>query len=404
MSLPVRRISLPILFLLATLAGCGQQQSQGGGMMGFPPAEVTTLVVQPASYPVSFEYVGQAASSKDAEVRARVTGIIEQRLHQEGAVVKAGQPLFRIDSRPYEAQLAHAEAEIARAQAEKSRAEREAARLRPLAEKRAIGQKEADDAQSQAEMADAAIKSAQAKAIEARLNLSYTRVNAPIGGVTSRAQQSEGSLATANQTLLTTISQLDPIWVVFSVSENERLKLDQARAQGKLRLPNGPGYDVELRLADGSRFLRTGRINFADSRVDPRTGTVEYRATVANADGALKPGQFLRVVLKGAERPDAIAVPQTAVMDGPQGKFIYVAGKDKEGKDVALPRPVVVGDWTDGGNGNRWLIESGLKPGDVVIVEGMARLMPGAPIKLPGAAGPAPGAGAIKPPPAEPKK
>jgi membrane fusion protein (multidrug efflux system) len=360
--------------------------------MAFPPAEVTTLVVQPASYPVAFEYVGQAAGSKDAEVRARVTGIIEKRLYQEGGVVKAGQPLFLIDPRPYEAQLALAQAEVARAQADKSRAEREAARLKPLAERRAIGQKEADDAQSQAEMADAAIKAAQAKATEARLNLSYTRVNAPISGVTSRAEQSEGSLATANQTLLTTISQLDPIWVVFSASETERLKLETARAQGKIKLPNGGGYEVELKLADGSKFPRTGRINFSDSRVDPKTGTTEFRATVPNADGMLKPGQFLRVVLKGAERPDAIAVPQIAVMDGPQGKFVYVTAKDKDGKDIAQPRPVAVGDWTQGDGNNRWLIESGLKAGDVVIVDGVARLMPGAPIKVAGPAGVPPAA------------
>jgi membrane fusion protein (multidrug efflux system) len=366
--------------LTAALAGCDRPQAAGG--MAFPPAAVTTQVVQPASYPVDFEYVGQALASKDAEVRSRVTGIVEQRLYQEGAVVKAGQPLFQIDPRPYQAQLASAEAEIARAQAEKARAEREVARLRPLAEKKAIGQKEADDAQSQAELAAAAIKAAEAKATEARLNLGYTRVVAPIAGVTGRAQVSEGSLANANTTLLTAISQTDPIWVGFSVSENERLALERARNAGKLRIPNGPGYEVELKLADGSRFPRTGRINFSDTRINPQTGTSEMRATVPNADGALKPGQFLRVVLKGAQRPDAIAVPQVAVMEGPQGKFVYVPGKNDKGIDVATPRPVVAGDWTTQQGRNLWIIESGLKPGDTVIVDGVARLMPGAPIKI----------------------
>lgn len=402
-----RAALVPIALLAITIAGCGQQP-QGGGMPAFPPAEVTTLTVQPTSYPVTFEYVGQAIGSRDAEVRARVTGIVEQRLFQEGAWVKAGQPLFQIDPKPYQAQLASAEAEIARAQSEKSRAEREVARLRPLAERKAIGQKEADDAQSQAEVAAAAIKGAEAKATEARLNLSYTRVVAPISGMTSRAQQSEGSLATANQTLLTTISQFDPIWVGFSISENERLKLERARAEGKLKLPNGTGYQVELRLADGSRFPRTGRINFEDARINPQTGTTEMRATVGNADGALKPGQFVRVVLKGAERPDAIAVPQVAVMEGPQGKFVYAVGRNEKGLDVAMPRPIVAGDWTSVDGRNLWLIDSGLKPGDVVIVDGVAKLMPGAPIKVagpPGTTPPAapPGAPA-KPAPAEPKK
>ena len=207
--MPAARAVATLLSLAAVLAvaACGDQKPHGAGMGGFPPAEVVTEVAQPASFPVTFEYVGQAIGSKDAEVRPRVTGIVEKRLYQEGSAVKAGQPMFVIDPRPYEAQLASAEAELARAQAEKARADREAARLKPLAEKRAIGQKEADDAQSQSELASAAIKAADARLTEAKLNLSYTRVLAPIGGITSRAQQSEGSLATANTTLLTTISQ-----------------------------------------------------------------------------------------------------------------------------------------------------------------------------------------------------
>jgi membrane fusion protein (multidrug efflux system) len=368
--------------LTVVLAACGEGGApKGGGGMMFPPAQVSVQQVEAATYPVTFEYVGQAVGSKDAEVRARVTGIVERRHYQEGATVKAGTPLFEIDPRPYQTQVAAAEAELARAQAQKAQADREAARLVPLAERRAIGQKEADDARSQADLAAAAIKSAEAKLAETRLNLSYTRVVAPIAGVTGRALQSEGSLATANQTLLTTISQQDPIWVAFAISENERLKLQHARSAGLIKLPATNAWDVELKLADGSVLPRQGRINFEDARVNPQTGTTEMRATIANTDGAIKPGQFVRVVLKGAQRVNAIAVPQVAVMDGPQGKFVYVAGKDKDGKDVALPRPVVVGDWTQG-NGNLWIVESGLKPGDGVIVDGMARVMPGGQIVL----------------------
>lgn len=388
MPLPIARLpgALAVLGAAVTLAGCGDGPAPKGGM-GFPPAAVSLQKVEARAYPVTFEYVGQAIGSKDAEVRARVTGIVEKRFYQEGATVKFGTPLFQIDPRPYQAQVAAAEAELARAQAQKAQADREVARLVPLAERRAIGQKEADDARSQAELAAAAIKAAEAKLTQARLDLSYTRVLAPIAGVTGRALQSEGSLATANQTLLTTISQQDPIWVAFNVSENERLKLERARAAGEMRVPATAAWDVELKLADGSSFPRLGKINFADARINPQTGTYEMRATVGNGDGAIKPGQFLRVVLKGAERVNAIAVPQTAVMDGPQGKFVYVAGKDKDGKDVALPRGIVVGEWTQG-NGNLWIVESGLKSGDAVIVDGMARLMPGAAIAL----GPPPGA------------
>ena len=386
MSASPARLSSPSLLLLilaaAAAAGCGQQQAPGG-MGGFPPPEVTTINVQPASFPVTFEYVGQTAGSKDAEVRARVTGIVEKRLYQEGAAVRAGQPLFLLDAKPFEAQLASAEAELLRAQAQKTQADREAARLKPLAERKAIGQKEADDAASAAEFAAASIKAAQAKLTEARLNLAYTRVVAPINGLSSRAQQSEGSLANANTTLLTTVSQVNPIWVLFNVSDNEQLRLNKAIADGRLTLPRDHAFEVSVKLSDGSTFPRSGRINFADTRVNPQTGTYEMRAEIANADLALKPGQFVRVALKGAQRQGALAVPQVAVLEGPQGKFVYVAGKDQDGKDIAVPRPVVVGDWSQSDGTNVWLIESGLAAGDRVIVDGLARIMmPNSPVRI----------------------
>lgn len=370
------------LALAALVAACSPSQEKGAGFHGFPPAEVTVQAAATRTFPVAFEYVGQTAGSKDVEVRARVTGIVEKRLFDEGAAVKAGQPLFIIDPRQYQAQVAAANAEVARAQAQKAQADRELARLKPLAERKAIGQKEADDAASQADLAAAAVKSAQAKLAELALNLGYTKVVAPISGLTSRALKSEGSLATANETLLTTISQTNPIWIVFNISENEQLRLNRAAAANQLELPKDNGYDVTIRLSDGSTLPRKGKINFADTRVNPSTGTYEMRAEVGNADGALKPGQFVRVILHGAERQNVIAVPQVAVMDGPQGKFVYVVGKDKDGKDVATPRPVVVGDWVDANKSNQWVIESGLKPGDPVIVNGIAKVMPGAPVKV----------------------
>ena len=386
MSAPLSRLAISsrLLRLLCVLAaaGCGQQQPPGG-TAGFPPPEVTTISVQPASFPVTFEYVGQTAGSKDAEVRARVTGIVEKRLYQEGAAVRAGQPLFLLDAKPFEAQLASAEAELLRARAQKTQADREAARLRPLAERKAIGQKEADDAASAAEFASASIKAAQARLTEARLNLAYTRVVAPINGLSSRAQQSEGSLANANTTLLTTVSQVDPIWVLFNVSENEQLRLNKAMAEGRLTLPRNHAFEVAVKLSDGSTFPRSGRINFADSRVNPQTGTYEMRAEIANADLALKPGQFVRVTLKGAQRQGALAVPQVAVLEGPQGKFVYVLGKDQDGKDIAVARPVAVGDWSESNGKNVWLIDSGLLPGDRVIVDGLARIMmPNSPVRV----------------------
>ena len=322
-------------------------------------------------------------------------GILEKRLFKEGAPVKSGQTLFVIDPKPYEAQAASAEAELARAHAQLSQAQREAARLKPLVEKRAVGQKEYDDAVSNSELAAAAVKSAEAKLREARLNLGYTRVVAPITGLSSRATKSEGSLVTAGtDSLLTTISQTDPMWVQFNISENEKLKIDRAVAEKKLAWPKDEAMDVVVKLADGTTLPRKGHINFADTRINTATGTYETRAEFANADNVLKSGQFVRVTLNGPTRLNAIVVPQAAVLDGPQGKFVYVAGKDKDGKDVALPKPVTLGDWVTGDGTNMWLVESGLAAGDRVIVDGIAKLMPGGQIKL-AANVPAPAVGVI---------
>ena len=403
--MPIASRSYPALCRLAalaaafTVAACGPAPQQGG-FHGFPPADVTLLTVEPKAIPVSFEYVGQAVGSKEVEVRARVGGILEKRLFKEGAPVKGGQTLFLIDPKPYEAQAASAEADLAHAQAQLSQAQREATRLKPLAERKAIGQKEYDDAVSNSELAAASVKAAEAKLREARLNLGYTRVAAPITGLSSRATKSEGSLVSVgSDSLLTTISQTDPMWVQFNVSENEQLRIDRAVADKKLDWPKDNTMDVIVKLADGTTLTRKGRINFSDTRINTATGTYETRAEFANADNALKPGQFVRVILNGAARRDAIAVPQVAVLEGPQGKFVYVAAKDKDGKDVAAPKPVVLGEWTTGAGANLWIVESGLTVGDKVIVEGIAKLMPGGPIKLAGT-GSAPGAaGTIANPP-----
>ena len=381
---PPAALFIAILVPALVLSACGKGPPGGG--FAPPPAQVTTLVVVPKDFPTAFEYVGQTLGSKDVEVRARVTGIVEKRLYQEGAPVKAGQTLFTIDPKVYAAQVAAAQADLSRAVAQKAQADRERARLVPLAERKAIGQKEADDATSNAELAAANVQAMQAKLDELNVNLGYTKVVAPISGLSSRAMKSEGSLATANDTLLTVISQVDPIWVGFNVSENDQLRFTRAVAEGALTLPKDNAYEVTVKLSDGQVFPRRGRINFSDTRVNPTTGTYEMRAELPNGDLALKPGQFVRVTLRGAVRKNAIALPQTAVLDGPQGKFVYVVGKDKDGKDIAEQRPVVVGDWVDADGSNLWQIDSGLKPGDTVIVDGMAKLQPGGAIAVGGGA------------------
>lgn len=384
------RAAAAAALLASALAACSGGD-QHGGFGGFPPALVTLLQVKAATVPVRFEYVGQTAGSKEAELRARVQGILERRTYREGGLVKAGQTMFVIDPKPYAAQFQQAEAQLAQAR-------RLVERLKPLVGDKAVSQREYDDAVSAEETAAAGVKLAQARLTEARLNLSYTTVTAPVSGFASRAQKSEGSLvAPGPDSLLTTVSQVDPLHVNFSVSENEKLRFDKLVAEGRLVLPDPKqgALEVTLRLADGTVFPRKGRLSFIDARINPATGSFDARAEIANPDGALHPGQFVRVQLNGAARPNAIVVPQRAVMDGPQGKFVYVAGKSPEGKDIALPRPVTVGDWVEVDGTNQWIVESGLKPGDQVVVEGMAKIFPvptGAPIML----GPPPGAEAAK--------
>jgi len=358
---------------LAALPACQPSQSnQPGGAM--PPPEVSVVVVQQRDLPASFEYVGQIAGVREVEVRPRVSGILERWNYQEGAKVAAGQSLFTIDSAPYRAALARAEAQLASAEASLAQSSRDATRLKPLFEAKAVSQKDYDDAVSSAQVASANVKAAQAAITEARLNLLYTRVEAPISGITSRALQSEGSLVQAQQSLLTTISQIDPIHVIFSFTESEHLKFTRAVEEGRLVLPKGGKFDVRLKLADGSEYARAGKVDFTDVRVDPNTGTIEARAVVANPQGLLRPGQFARVTLAGGVRPGAIAIPQRAVLEGPGTKIVLTVNA----QGIVEPRPVQVGDWS----GEDWIILGGLNAGDQVIVDGVVKARPGSPVKI----------------------
>ena len=235
-----------------------------------------------------------------------------------------------------------------------------------------MSQKEYDDAVSGELIGAADLKAARARLDEAKLNLSYTKVEAPVSGVTSRALPSEGTLVSGPNVLLTSVIQVDPIWVNFGIPDNEQARLQKDAQAGRLDLPKN--FEVELRLADGSIHPKKGKLSFADVRVSPATGTREARAEVPNPDGALRAGQFVRVILHGATRPNALTVPQRAVLEGPQGKFVYVVNE----KSVAEARPVEAGEWA----GDSWVITQGVKPGERVIVDGLLKLGPGAPVKV----------------------
>src|SRR5262245_21849868 len=370
---------LVVLFSIHVLAACGDSDGRekgakghGGPGMGMPPPEVTVMTVEPKALPVNSEYVGQTAGSREAEVRARVTGILLSRNFKEGQPVKQGQSLFTIDPKPFEAALVRAVADVAAAEARLGQSRRNAERLKPLYAEKAVSQKELDDAVSSEAIGAADLKAAQARLTEARFNLQYTKVEAPVAGITTRAVPSEGSLISGPNVLLTTVVQIDPMWVNFGIPDNDQARIQKEAAAGRLAMPKD--FEVELRLADGSTYDKKGRLNFSDVRISPTTGTREARAELPNPDGALRPGQFVRVILKGASIPNAVTIPQRAVLEGPQGKFVYVVND----KSQAEPRPVQAGEWA----GENWVITEGLKEGERVIVDGVLKLGPGAPVRV----------------------
>jgi membrane fusion protein, multidrug efflux system len=317
-------------------------------------------------------------------VRARVGGILVKRNFDEGKPVEKGQSLYSIDPAPFEAALARAQADVGAAEARLRQAKRNAARLKPLYAEKAVSQKDYDDAVSAEQIGNADVKAARARLAEARLNLGYTKVEAPVSGVAGRALRSEGSLVSGPDVLLTTVVQANPIWVNFGIPDNDQARLTKEIQAGRLAVPNGGQFEVSLVLADGTPYGQTGKLNFSDTRISAATGTRETRAELPNGDGQLRPGQFVRVVLRGATYPNAVTVPQRAVLEGPQGKFVYTVADNK-----ALPKPVQVGDQI----GDKWIINQGLAEGDQVIVDGMARIFfPGAPVQV--AQAPAGGASA----------
>jgi len=353
------------------LSGCQPAASDPNAR---PAPAVSVVTVEPHSLPVTFEYTGQTAGSREVEVRARVKGILLKRNFEEGARVNEGQSLFTIDPAPFEAAVARAEADLASAEARLVLAKNDITRLKPLYEAKAISQKQYDDAVAAGAVGVANVKAARARLTEAKLDLDYTRVQSPITGITGRALRSEGNYVTGPEVLLTSVTQIDPIYVLFGIPDEERLKLQREVAAGRLVQPEHGKFNVRVKLADGNVYENAGTLTFSDVRVSGVTGTTEARAELPNPNGLLRPGQFVRVIMNGAKRPDAIVVPQRAVLEGPKGKFVYVVN----GESKAEPRPVTVGDW----HGEDWIITEGLKAGDKVIVDGVMKIGPGAPVQI----------------------
>ena len=365
-----RRTGAVLLGTVLLLGGCGKTQTPAAPTA----AQVSVLSVAAKDAPVTFEFVGVTASSQQVEVRARVDGFLDERLYTEGSIVRQGDVMFKMDAKPFQAELDAAEAALAEQQARLWTAQANLKRVKPLARANAVSQKELDDAQGTVNAAAAAVEMAKADVETAQLNLGYTTIYAPVTGVASYARIQNGAYVNAQSGPLTYVAQIDPMWVDFSISEDEMLSLRRQMAEGSLRSPGEEKLDVEIVMADGSGYPETGKIFFRDANYSTQTGTFLVRATFPNQDDTLRPGQFVRVRVKGAIRPDAILVPQQAVLQGAQGFFVWIV--DTEGK--AQVRNVEVGDW----QGDNWFINTGLAVGDRVVTDGLMRLAKGVPVKI----------------------
>ncbi|WP_246152709.1 efflux RND transporter periplasmic adaptor subunit [Sphingomonas montanisoli] len=354
---------------LIMLSGCGKKEQPAP-----PPTPVTVMTVQAGDVPLVIELPARIQARRTSEVRARVDGIVQRRLYEEGTDVRPGTPLFQIDPAQNRAAYNNALAQLRRAQAAATNAGQVSNRYQPLVKEQAISKQEYDAAIAALRQSEADVASAQATVDRAKLDLDYTTVTAPIAGRAGRAQVTEGALVSASQaTLMATIEQVNPIYVNFSQSSSDVLQIRQMIASGQISGLNVGRIHVKLLLEDGTAYGPEGTIDFLDTAVDESTGTVSLRAEIANAQGLLLPGQFVRARLSGGVRKGGIMVPARAVQVSPSGATVMLV--DATGK--AETRPVKVGA-LQGGN---WIIESGLKPGDKLIVEGLQKIRPGAPVK-----------------------
>lgn len=369
------RIALMIAGVAGVLAACGD-----GAQQAPPPPEVKIYTVKLVEIPRVVELPGRVQAVRTAEVRARVDGIIESRLYQEGTDVQAGAPLFRIDPREKQAAYDQAVGALSRAQASARNTKQVVDRYQPLVSREAISKQEFDAAVAASAQADADVISAQALVERAALDLDYTTVTAPLSGRAGRAQVTEGALVKGTEgTLLTTIEQLDPIYVNVTQSSAELLRLRRDIEEGKVKSVPLDRVRVILTLEDGSVYEKEGHLNFLDMAVDSSTGSISVRAQFDNPGRLLLPGQFVRARVEGSSISNGIVVPQRAVLLKPEGATVLVVGKD----NLLESKPVRLGPL----HGTLWVIQSGLNPGDRVVTDGLQHARVGAPVRVEGEAG-----------------
>lgn len=352
------------------LAGC---KPDAASTPAQPLPEVQVVTVTAQDVPDAPELIGEAESSRPVEIRSQVTGIIKERYFAEGRDVKRGEKLYRIDPVPFQAAVTSARAKIAEAEARLVQAKQHLNRVQPLLAEQAVSQKDVDDAVAEDLAARAALESAKSDLVKAQFDLNNTLITAPIDGLIERTRVYEGRLVSAQTDLLTVIHQVDPMYVVASVPETFILKRRKERESKRLQGATDYEMRAVITFADGSTYKHEGRLDLLDVGLRANTGTLDVRVVFPNPDRTLLPGQFLKVRFTGAVRTGAIVIPQRAVQQGPKGPVVYVVG---DGGKVEV-RDVLAAAW----RGSEWIIEEGLKPGERIVVEGMHRIMPGAPVK-----------------------
>jgi membrane fusion protein (multidrug efflux system) len=378
-----RRTRLLVMALAALVAGCGAKTDNApaaaggkgpGAGGGSPLVDVGVVTVQLRPVGLVTELPGRLEASRVAQVRARAAGILQKRLFTEGSDVKAGQPLFKIDPAPYQMAVAGAQATLARAQASLAMATAQAERYKPLLEANAISKQDYVNAVGAQKTAEADVAAAKANVQGGQINLGYASVTAPISGRIGRALVTEGALVGQGEaTPLAVIQQINPMFVNFTQSTTDVLALRRAVESGKFSRAGADAAEVRIVLEDGSVYPQTGKLLFSDLSVDPTSGQITLRAEVPNPRGFLLPGMYVRVRLEQAETPSGIVVPQQAVQRGSTGDAVMIVGAD----GTVAPRPVKVGS----AQGGDWVILDGLKPGEMVMVDGFQKLRGTAPVK-----------------------
>lgn len=369
--------ALPVVLSAALLTACGQgdPKAAASGAPAMPPAQVGVITVQPQDVPLITELPGRLEALRVAQVRARVAGILQKRQFTEGSDVKAGQPLFQIDAATYQASLDSALAAQARAEANLAQASALVQRYEPLQAAKAISPQEYLNAQVSQRAAQADVASAKAAVQNARINLGHASVTAPISGRIGRALVTEGALVgQGDATQLAVIQQVNPLYVNFTQSANEVLKLRQALQSGAIKQAGAGAAAVRVVLDDGREYPLSGKLLFSDLSVDTTSGQVSLRAELPNPQGLLLPGMYVRVRLEQAQVGDGILLPQQAVTRSATADTVMVVGQD----GLVTPRPVKLG----GAKGNQWVVLGGLKAGEQVMVDGFQKMMnPKAPVK-----------------------